>query len=47
MLRLNIIAIDHARFDFEFFYPTDPRNTDRPNHESCDKTVRVYKKLTF
>ena len=28
-----------------FFYPTDPRNTDRPNHGSCDKTVRVYKKL--
>ena len=30
-----------------FFYPTGPRNTDRPNYESCDKTVRVYKKLTF
>ena len=35
---------------FLIFHPTDPRNTDRPNHESCDKTVRVYntyKKLTF
>ena len=52
-LRLNIIAIDHAIIrsikwvDFELFYPTDPRNTDRPKHETCDKTVRVYKKLTF
>ena len=35
------------RVDFERFYPTDPRNTDRPKHETCDKTVRVYKKLTF
>ena len=52
-LRLNIIAIDHAiirsikRVDFELFYPTAPRNTDRPKHETCDKTARVYKKLTF
>ena len=52
-LRLNIIAIVHAimrsikRVDFELFYTTDPRNTDRPKHETCDKTVRVYKKLTI
>ena len=46
-LRLNIIAISHPRFDFEFF--TRQILEILTDHKSCicDKTVRVYKQLTF
>ena len=40
-------TIDHARFDFEFFNPTDPRNTDRPNHKVATKLSAFTKSLHF
>ena len=30
----------------KLFYPTDPRNTDRPTHESLRKNSPIFEKLT-
>ena len=35
---------DRGLLGFETFYPTDPRNTDRPTHESLRKNCPIFGK---